>query len=66
MLNSLNDQLKPKKDVSAAASKRSRLSLNLHTMPKTITSHWRKWLILGISILIFFALISFIAFSLMS
>jgi len=33
------------------------LSLNLHTMPQTSNSYFKKWLILGISIFIFMVII---------
>ena len=42
------------------SSKMPRLSLNLHTMPQTSNSYFKKWLILGISIFVFMVIIMII------
>ena len=34
-----------------------RLSLNLHTMPQTANTSFKKWLVLGISIFVFMIII---------
>jgi len=49
MLNSSfkNNQ---KSTVFNGGQKRKPLLLNLHTMPQTITSHWTRWLFLGLII----------------
>lgn len=62
MINNLDLQNKTK--VSAARPvKRPRLSLNLHIMPQTVTTHWKKWLFLGLGILAFFIIASLIFYS---
>lgn len=62
MMNSFDLQNKSK--ISAAKPvKRPRLSLNLHIMPQTVTSNWKKWLFLGIGILVVFIVISLVFYS---
>ncbi|MFA4999948.1 MAG: hypothetical protein WC545_01135 [Patescibacteria group bacterium] len=41
-------------------TKASRLSLKLHTMPRTSDSHFKKWLILGILMAALMVLIAFL------
>jgi len=47
-----------------ANAKMPRLSLNLHTMPQTANSYFKKWLILGILIFIFMIVLAVIFSSL--
>lgn len=63
MLNNLDTKSRPLSGGQAATPKRPRLSLNLHTMPQTVTGHWKKWLVLGFLILAIFALGSFLLFT---
>jgi hypothetical protein len=49
-----------------AATRAPKLSMNLHTMPQTVDSHWKKWLGLGFLVLGIFALILLIFYSLSS
>lgn len=62
MINNLDLQNKSKSP-AAKPVKSPRLSLNLHIMPQTVTSHWKKWLVLGLAILAFFALVSLVFYS---
>lgn len=39
-----------------------RLSLNLHTMPQTADSHFKKWLFLGLLIFGLMVLVAFVIF----
>ena len=57
MLNNLDPKSKLRPGLLGGA-KRSRLSLNLHTMPQTISGHWKNWLLLGFLILGIFAVAS--------
>lgn len=62
MLNNLDPKSRPRPSLLGGAMKHPRLSLNLHTMPQTVTGHWKKWLVLGFLILGIFALTSFLLF----
>jgi len=64
MLNNFDSQIKMK-TAPQKASKQPKLSLNLHTMPQTISNNWMKWLVLGLVILSFFAIASLIFYSFM-
>ncbi len=61
MLNN-DSKNKPVTRPSILSSKKSapRLSLNLHTMPQTAPSHFRKWLFLGLLIFIIMVLAAFL------
>ncbi|MEI6529491.1 MAG: hypothetical protein WCN88_03790 [Candidatus Falkowbacteria bacterium] len=63
MLNNLDPKSRPRPSILGGATKRPRLSLNLHTMPQTVTSHWKKWLVLGFLILGIFAIVSFLLYT---
>jgi len=63
MLNNLDPKSRPQPSALGGAAKRQRLSLNLHTMPQTVTGHWKKWLVLGFLILAIFALASFLLYT---
>lgn len=39
------------------------LSLNLHTMPQTSNSYFKKWLVLGIAIFVFMLVVVVIFYS---
>lgn len=64
MLNNFNSQFKSKTVVRPP--KKTKLSLNLHIMPQTITSHWKKWLVLGLVILVVFIIVSLVFYSFMT
>ncbi len=66
MLNNLEQKTSTRTSVLGGAAKKQRLSLNLHTMPQTVTGHWKKWLVLGFLILGIFALVSFVLYYLMA
>ena len=63
MLNS-NDNSKPQARPRSFNTKQAmpRLSLNLHTMPQTADSHFKKWLFLGLLIFGLMVLIAFLIF----
>ena len=63
MLNSLDPKSRVRPNSNSGAVKHQPLSLNLHTMPQTVSSHWKKWLVLGLVILGIFALISFLLYT---
>lgn len=63
MLSSTNPKTNQKPSIFSGSPKRKSLSLNLHTMPQTITSHWTRWLVLGFVILGIFAIVSFLLYS---
>jgi len=63
MLNNLETKSRPLSGNQTNPAKRPRLSLNLHTMPQTVTGHWKKWLVLGFLILVIFAIGSFLLFT---
>lgn len=54
MLNNFEQKKRPRSEASGEYDKRRNLSLNLHIMPQTVTSHWKKWLVLGLIILVVF------------
>ncbi|NLZ74307.1 hypothetical protein GX917_00115 [Candidatus Falkowbacteria bacterium] len=58
MLNNFEQKKRPRSEVSSEHDKRRNLSLNLHIMPQTVTGHWKKWLVLGLIILVVFAAFS--------
>jgi hypothetical protein len=58
MLNDFEQKPRPRSGILGNAPKRPNLSLNLHTMPQTVTGHWKKWLVLGFLILGVFAVVS--------
>lgn len=62
MLNNLETKNSSRSSFMTGTTKRPRLSLNLHTMPQTVTSNWKKWLFLGVVILLIFAGISFLLY----
>ena len=62
MLNNLESKPHLRPSILGGAVKKPRLYLNLHTMPQTITGHWKKWLVLGCLVLGIFALTSFLLF----
>jgi hypothetical protein len=62
MLNNIDPKSRVRPSVLGGAVKHQPLSLNLHTMPQTVTSHWKKWLVLGLVVLVVFALISFLLY----
>jgi len=64
MLNNYEQKPRARASVLSNVVKRPNLELNLHTMPQTVSSHWKKWLILGLIILGVCALISFTLYSL--
>ncbi|MFA5130833.1 MAG: hypothetical protein WC467_00215 [Patescibacteria group bacterium] len=66
MLNNLEQKPSTRTSILGGGAKKQRLSLNLHTMPQTVTGHWKKWLVLGFLILGIFALLSFGLYYLMS
>jgi len=45
-----------------SALKRPRLSLDLHMMPKTVGSHFQKWLLLGFLVFGLLVLVALIIF----
>jgi hypothetical protein len=51
---------RPRTGILSGLKAMPRLSLNLHTMPQTSTSYFKKWLILGISIFVFMIIIAII------
>jgi len=64
MLNN-NPNSKPTTRPSILSSKKSvpRLSLSLHTMPRTSSGRFRKWLFLGLLIFAIMILVAFLLFS---
>ncbi len=58
-----NNKARPRPNLFPNAKSLPRLSLSLHTMPQTSTSHFRKWLLLGILIFCLFALVAFLLFN---
>jgi len=52
-----NNQSRLRPGILANSKIMPRLSLNLHTMPQTSKSYFKKWLILGISIFVFMLVI---------
>jgi hypothetical protein len=58
MLNNFEQKPRSRPSILGGAVKRPNLSLNLHTMPQTVTGHWKKWLVLGFIILGIFAVFS--------
>ena len=58
MLNNFEQKKRPRSEASGEHDKRRNLSLNLHIMPQTVTGHWKKWLVLGLIILVVFAAFS--------
>lgn len=61
--NQINNKPRTRPSIFSSAKSLPRLSLSLHTMPQTSTSHFRKWLLLGLLIFCFFALVAFLLFS---
>ena len=58
MINgNFNNDLRPKVD-----PKRRLLSLGLHTMPQTGSSHFKKWLLLGLLVFGLLVLVGLIIF----
>ena len=64
MLNNFGQKTQSPPSSVNGSLKRQGLSLNLHTMPKTITGHLKKWLVLGLLILGIFALASLVFYTL--
>lgn len=62
MLNNFEQKSRPRSSILGGVTKRPNLSLNLHTMPQTVTGHWKKWLVLGFLILGIFAVISILLY----
>ncbi len=42
---------------------KSKLSLNLHTMPQTSTGHFKKWLVLALLVFGLFVIIALLVFA---
>jgi len=62
MLNSTANNQGPLRPRVFPVKARPRLSLSLHTMPQTGSSHFLKWLLLALLIFCFLALLAFFAF----
>lgn len=58
MLNNFEQKSRSRSDAVGGGAKRRNLSLNLHTMPQTVTGHWKKWLVLGFIIMAVFVALS--------
>jgi len=56
------NKLRPRSSAMANTKPLPPLSLNLHTMPQTADSHFKKWLVLGLLIFILMILVAFWAF----
>lgn len=65
-MNEIFDVKNNEKNLSARPVKSRRLSLSLHVMPKTVASNLKKWLFLGLIVLLVFVLISLIFYSFFS
>lgn len=63
MLNNYDPKSRVRPGIIGSVFKRKNLSLNLHTMPQTVASHWNKWLILGFAVLGVLALGAFILYA---
>jgi hypothetical protein len=63
MLNNFDTKSRVRTSILSGVTKRPRLSLNLHTMPQTVTGHWKKWLVLGLIILGILALAFWLLYS---
>lgn len=48
-----NNQFRLRPGIFSNSKMMPNLSLNLHTMPQTSTSYFKRWLVLGISIFVF-------------
>jgi len=62
MLNNFEQKSRPRSSILGGVTNRPNLSLNLHTMPQTVTGHWKKWLVLGFLVLGIFAVISILLY----
>jgi len=62
MLNNFEQKPRSRSGIVGGAVKRPNLSLNLHTMPQTVTGHWKKWLVLGFVILGIFVVFSILLY----
>jgi len=62
MLNNNLNNKSPLRLRAAGSKLEPHLSLNLHTMPQTVGSHFLKWLFLGLLVFGLMVLIAFLIF----